>query len=229
LDDFRALLLVPLLSKNNRVPQDVYRTLSLNIASEATQSTDKATAPKRILAFFRLCVLYISCEFDEYDDAVRSLDSEVDSSLRSARLILEMVQEQNLPTIIKAQNEAISTLLQVLYFLQHGHVQFLIGDYKAHVIDAYGPNAFAARIKAKKLSKDGLPREVRDVNVPPSDEVVDMLQNDDEGAVDSDDEGKASTFNGNVDASSEAAGFGSDTSPRNETGDNDELNRAERK
>ncbi len=28
---------------------------------------------------------------------------------------------------------------------------------------------------------------------------------------------------------SEAAGFGSDTSPRNETGDNDELSRAERK
>ena len=33
-DTFRTLLLVPLLSKNNKVPSDVYRALSLNIASE---------------------------------------------------------------------------------------------------------------------------------------------------------------------------------------------------
>ncbi len=33
----------------------------------------------------------------------------------------------------------------------------------------------------------------------------------------------------NLPGNSEAAGFGSDTSPRNETGDNEELSRAERK
>jgi hypothetical protein len=84
-----------------------------------------------------------------------------------------------------------------------------------------------------------------------------MSQNDDEeGAVGSDDEGSEFHFNRNGEGkqanthvpstsqqethqfstktlmpprNSEAAGFGSDTSPRNETGDNDELSRAERK
>ncbi len=131
LDELRALLLVPLLSKNNKVPLDVYRALSLNIASEATQSTDKATAPKRIQAFLQLCALYIPCEHDDYDDAVLNLDAEVSLNLRSAKLSLEIIPEQRLPAIIKAQSETVSTLLQVLYFLQLGHVQFLMGDYKA--------------------------------------------------------------------------------------------------
>jgi hypothetical protein len=132
-----------------------------------------------------------------------------------------------------------------------------MGDYKTRVIDAYGSDAFTApRIKAKKLGKDGLPRKVHDVNVPPRDEVVDMSKNDDEEAVDSDDEGsefhlnrdgegdqanthvpstpqqekhQLSTEPSMLPRNSEAAGFGSDTSPRNETGDNDELSRAERK
>jgi hypothetical protein len=258
LDDFRALLLVSLLSKNNRVPHDVYRALSLNIAFEATQSTDKATAPKRILAFFQLCALYIPCEFDDYDDAVRTLDAEVDPDLRSARLFLEIIQEQRLPAIVKAQNEAVSTLLQVLYFLQQGHVQFLIGDYKARVIDAHGHDAFTTKVRTRKLGKDGLPRSIHDVNTstPPPGQTVDMSQDEDEGAVGSDDEGselhlnrddegeqanthvpsipqqerhQLSTKTSMPPKNSEASGFGSDTSPRNETGDNDELSRAERK
>jgi hypothetical protein len=180
----------------------------------------------------------------------------VDSNLFTARLILEVVQELNLPVITKAQNEAVSTVLQVLYFLQHGHVQFLVGDYKTRVLDAYGPDAFATRIKAKKLGKDVLPREVRDVNVPPPDEVIDMSRINDEEAVGSDDEGSESHLNRDGEGeqanthvpstpqqerrqrstetpmppkNSEVAGFGSDTSPRNETGDNDELSQAERK
>jgi hypothetical protein len=83
-----------------------------------------------------------------------------------------------------------------------------------------------------------------------------MSQSDDEGALGSDDEGSESHYNRNGEGeqanthvpstpqqerpqpstkgsmppkSSEAAGFGSDTSPRNETGDNHELSRAERK
>jgi hypothetical protein len=105
----------------------------------------------------------------------------VDSDLRSARLILEIIQEQQrLPVIVKAQTEAASILLMVLYTLQQEHVQFLIRDYKARVIDAHGHDAFTTKVRAKKLGKDGLPREVHDVNVPPpsSGQIVDMSQND---------------------------------------------------
>ncbi len=83
-----------------------------------------------------------------------------------------------------------------------------------------------------------------------------MSQDDDEGALGSDDEGseshhnrdgegeqadthvpstpqqerpQSSTKGSMLPKNSEAAGFGSDTSPRNETGDNDELSRAEKK
>jgi hypothetical protein len=121
-ETFRTLLLVPLLSKNNKVPSDVYRALSLNIASEATKSTDKATASKRVSTFLRLCHLYIPCEREDYEEAVHNLDSEVSPDLRTAKLTLEVVQEQRLPAIVKAKDEAVSTILQVLYFLQQGHV-----------------------------------------------------------------------------------------------------------
>jgi hypothetical protein len=256
--NFRILLLVPLLSKRNKIPSDVFRALSLNIASEATRSTDEATAPKRISAFLRLCPLYIPCESDDYEDAIRNLDSEVDPDLRKAKLTLELVQEQRLPAIAKALNEAVSVILQVLYFLQRGHVQFLMGDYRARVLEAHGHDAFTAKVKTKKPGKDGLPRSIHDVdpfNLTPG-QTVDMSQDNDEGALDSDDEG--SKFHHNRDGegeqanthvpstpqqerpqpptkgsilpkNSEAAGFGSDTSPRNETGDNEELSQAERK
>ena len=258
LNELRALLLVPLLSKNNKVPTHVYRALSLNIASEAIQSTDKATAPKRVKAFLQLCAMYLPCEHDDYDDAVAILDAEVDHDLATAKLTLELVQEQQLLAIIKAQNEAVSTLLQVLYFLQQGHVQFLVGDYKARVIDAHGHDAFTAKVKTKKPGKDGLPRSIHDVSnvsTPPPDGTVDMTHEDEEGAVGTDDEGSESHLNRDSEGEqanahvpstaqqekrqrsmralmspkiSEAAGFSSDTSPRSETGDNDELSRAER-
>jgi hypothetical protein len=203
LENFRALLCVLLLSKKNRVSQDVYRALNLNIASEATQSTDKATAPKRISAFLRLCALYIPCEVDDYEDVVRTLDSEVDPDLRKAKLILEMIQDQNLPVIVKAQNETVSALLQVLYFLQREHVQFLIGDYKTRILDAHGHDAFTAKVKAKKLGRDGLPRSIHDVKpfIPTPGQTVDMSQSDDEEAGGSDDEERVSAFDGRIDAS----------------------------
>jgi hypothetical protein len=83
-----------------------------------------------------------------------------------------------------------------------------------------------------------------------------MSQIDDEETLGSDDEGSESHYNRDGEGeqanthvpstpqqkrpqpptkgsmppkNSEAAGFGSDASPRNETGDNDELSRAERK
>ena len=258
-EELRNLLLVPLLSNNNKVPVDVYRALSLNIASDATQSTDKATAPKRIQAFLKLCALYIPCEHDDYDAAVLHLDSEVSHDLRAAKLSLETVQERLLPAMVKAQNEAVSVLLQVLYFLQQGHVQFLMRDYKARVMEAHGNDAFTSKVKTKKPGKDGLPRPIHDVankSIPTSERTVDMTLEDEEGAVNSEDEGSESHLNRDGEGeqanthvpstpqqemqqcsagapmpleNSEAAGFSSDTSPRNETGDNDELSRAERK
>ena len=258
-EELRNLLLVPLLSNNNKVPVDVYRALSLNIASDATQSTDKATAPKRIQAFLKLCALYIPCEHDDYDAAVLHLDSEVSHDIRAAKLSLETVQERLLPAMVKAQNEAVSVLLQVLYFLQQGHVQFLMRDYKARVMETHGNDAFTSKVKTKKPGKDGLPRPIHDVankSTPTSERTVDMTLEDEEGAVNSEDEGSESHLNRDGEGeqanthvpstpqqemqqcsagapmpleNSEAAGFSSDTSPRNETGDNDELSRAERK
>ena len=258
-EELRNLLLVPLLSNNNKVPVDVYKALSLNIASDATQSTDKATAPKRIQAFLKLCALYIPCEHDDYDAAVLHLDSEVSHDLRAAKLSLETVQERLLPAMVKAQNEAVSVLLQVLYFLQQGHVQFLMRDYKSRVMEAHGNDAFTSKVKTKKPGKDGLPRPIHDVtnkSTPPSERTVDMTLDDEERTVNSEDEGSESHLNRDGEGeqanthvpstpqqemqqcsagapmpleNSEAAGFSSDTSPRNETGDNDELSRAERK
>jgi hypothetical protein len=103
---------------------------------------------------------FAPCEFDDYLEAVNfgSLDSEVDPDVRAAKLALELVQEQFLPRIIKAQHEAVSVLLQVLYLLQQGHVQFLMGDYKARVLEAHGFDALTTKTRAKKLGKDGLPR-----------------------------------------------------------------------
>jgi hypothetical protein len=44
------------------------------------------------------------------------------------------------------------------------------------------------RVKANKLGKDGLPREVHEVNVPTPEHIVDMPQNDEEEATDPDDD-----------------------------------------
>ncbi len=236
----------------------MYKALSLNIASEATRSTDKATASKRISTFLRLCHLYIPCEHEDYEEAVHNFDSEVDPDLRTARRTLEVVQEQRLPAIVKAKDEAVSTILQVLYFLHQGHVQFLVGDYRARVLEAHGHDAFTVKVRAQKLGKDGLPRSIHDTTtVSSSGQDESMSQEDDKGTTDSDDEGSESSYHRDVEGdqanthvpsisqqersqppqrgsslpghSVEAAGFGSDTSPRKETGDNEELSQAERK
>ncbi len=105
--------------------------------------------------------------------------------------------------IVKAQNEAVTVILQVLYFLQRGHVQFLMGDSKARVLEAHGRDAFTAKVRTKKPGKDGLPRSIHDVDPsnPTPGQTVDMSQDDDEGALGSDDEGNASALNKGVDAS----------------------------
>ena len=257
-ETFRTLLLVPLLSNNNKVPSDVYRALSLNIASEAISSTDKATASKRVFAFLRLCHLYIPCEHEDYEEAVHNLDSEVSPELRTAKNTLDTVREQRLPAIVKAKDEAVSAILQVLYFLQQGHVQFLMGDYRARILEAHGHDALTVKVRTQKPGKDGLPRAIHDTTSVSSAERNESMFPEGEGdTTDSEDEGSESCYHRDVEDdqantlvssisqqeipqppqrgsrlpgnSVEAAGFGSDTSPRNETGDNEELSRAERK
>ena len=157
-----------------------------------------------------------------------------------------------MPAIVKAKDEAISTILQVLYFLQQGHVHFLMGDYRARILEAHGHDAFTVKVRAQKLGKNGLPRSIHDTTTVSSDGLdKSMSQENDEGALDSDEEGSESYHHRDVEGdqanahvpsisqqerpqpplrgsslpkNSVAAGFGSDTS-----GDNEELSRAERK
>ncbi len=91
-----------------------------------------------------------------------------------------------MPAIVKLQSEAVSVLLQVLYALHLGHVQFLMADYKSHIIEAY-PNAFA-RVRPPRLGKDGLPLRVKDVGstANSSDNTVDMSAVDDDDGTTSD-------------------------------------------
>jgi hypothetical protein len=48
LEDFRILLLAPVLQKSKKVSPEVYRALSLNSPSGADSASDRATAPKRV-------------------------------------------------------------------------------------------------------------------------------------------------------------------------------------
>ena len=251
-EDFRALLLAPVLSKTTKIQPDVYRGLSLDGSSGADRSSDKATATKRIWAFLKLCAKFIPCEHETYDLAVGCLDAEVDDDVVEARKILKYVQETCFAAIMQAQRKSVSVLLQVLYFLQQGHVQFLMGDYRARVLDAHGADAFP------KAPRPGTVDVVHVRDIRPSapnneQEEVDMTREDGEESEDSKDSGSSLiyTSGGEEDKANtpvpsapqmkasrsqkgtsmpsettEAAGFGSDTSSRKEAGDNDELGQA---
>ncbi len=114
-EDFRVLLLVPVLSKSTKISPDVYHGLSLGGSSGAELPSDKATAQKRIWAFLKLCAKFIPCEHEAYDLAVTCLDAEVDDDLSKAWTVLRTTQEQCLPEIVKTQRKAASVLLKVLY------------------------------------------------------------------------------------------------------------------
>jgi hypothetical protein len=101
-EDFRALLLAPVLSKTTKIHPDVYRGLSLDGSSGADRSSDKATATKRIWAFLKLCAKFIPCEHEAYDLAVGCLDAEVDDDVAEARKILKYVQETCFAAIVQA-------------------------------------------------------------------------------------------------------------------------------
>ena len=132
-----------------------------------------------------------------------------------------------------------------------------MGDYRARVLEAHGHDAFTVKVKTQKPGKDGLPRAIHDTTTASSVGLDESVSREDVGeSTDSDDEGSESHHNhdgegeqanthvlsisqqerpqppmrgSSLPKNSEAAGFGSNTSPRNETGDNEELSRAERK
>jgi hypothetical protein len=254
-EDFRLLLLAPVLTKNKKISPEVYRALSLDTASGAISASDRATAPKRIATILRLCATFIPCDHLAYDQAVFSLDAEVDADVERAKAVLASVEEQHLPAIIKLQDGAVSVLLQVLYALYQGRVQFLMGDYKTRVIEAHGREAFPSRVSNR--NKDKPPRAIQDVHVPaPKLEQarVDLTNEEDGETTDDQDAGSSPiyTSGGEEDKANtrvpsapqqeatrsqmgtstplettEAAGFGSDTSSRKEADDNDELDQAE--
>ena len=62
LEDFRILLLAPVLQKSKKVSLEVYRALSLNGPSGADSASDRAAAPKRVSTFLQLCAAFISCD-----------------------------------------------------------------------------------------------------------------------------------------------------------------------
>jgi hypothetical protein len=91
LEDFRILLLAPVLQKSKKVSPEVYRALSLNSPSEADSASDRATASKLVSTFLQLCAAY--------DQAVFSLDAEVDADVDRAKAVLALVEDQHLPII----------------------------------------------------------------------------------------------------------------------------------
>jgi hypothetical protein len=258
LEDFRLLLLAPVLGKKKKISPEVYRALSLDSASGANSPSDKATAPKRIFAFLQLCATFIPCDHLAYDQAVFSLDAEVDADVERAKAVLALVEDQHLPIINnRLQEEAVSVLLQVLYFLHQGRVQFLVNDYRARLIEAHGQGALPK--KAPGPGRNRPPRVIQDIHVPaPNSEQarVDLTKEegeDDEESMNSKDSGSSPDYTSGgeedkantlipsstqkkatrsqmgtsmLSETTEAAGFGSDTSPRTESGDNDELSRA---
>jgi hypothetical protein len=162
-EDFRALLVAPILSKRTSTKNspDVYQGLNLDGPSGAELSSDKATAQKRIWSFLKLCAKFIPWEHEAYDLAVACLDAEVDDDVSEARKILKTVSEQCLAVILRAQREAVSVLIQVLYSLHQGHVPLLIGDYKARVLDTHGPDAFPQRVPRQSVVDIVHARDIR--------------------------------------------------------------------
>ena len=70
-------------------------------------------------------------------------------------------------------------LLQVLYALHQGNVQFLMGGYRTLVLDTHGPDAFP-KVRAQRLGKDGLPRTILDGHAPDPNPVVYIMSKDDD-------------------------------------------------
>ena len=162
------------------------------------------------------------------------------------------VRDEILVTIANYKAQAPSVLLQVLYFLQEGHVQYLLRQYREAFVDLFGANAVprertasapsstAARIRAAPRTWDQEPSKVEEEAEDDVDMGNDASGSDsDHKRVDEDDEANTSVSSISqtkarrlqldtmtTSENTEAAGFGSDTSPRTESGDYDELSQA---
>jgi hypothetical protein len=81
LEDLCQLLKAPILIKSKKISSEVYKALSLDGPSGASNAGDEETASRRILMFLRLCAAFIPCEHEDYHDAVAQLDTEVNADL----------------------------------------------------------------------------------------------------------------------------------------------------
>jgi hypothetical protein len=129
------------------------------------QRTSTRTRQRLRNAFGRFCSCVPSSSLVGTRHMITRSLASMPKWILTARAVLKITQEQFLLVIIKAQNEAVSVLLQVLYALHQGHVQFLMGDYRTRVLDIHGPDAFP-QVRAQRLGKDGLPRTILDGHAP---------------------------------------------------------------
>jgi hypothetical protein len=127
-----------------------------------------------------------------------------------------------------------------------------MGDYKARVLDTHGPDAFPKRVLRQGVVDIVHARDICSPAHNTGQAEVDMTQEDDDESTDTKDSGSSPHYTSGGDEekantpvpsapqtkatrsqvgtltpleTTEAAGFGSDTSPRKESGDNDELGR----
>jgi hypothetical protein len=85
-------------------------------------------------------------------------------SIEQKQYSFALVEDQYLPIINRLQDEDVSVLLQVLYALHQGRVQFLLGDYRGRLIDAHGQGALPKRVP--RSGKDRPPRTIQDDHAP---------------------------------------------------------------
>jgi hypothetical protein len=254
-EELRLLLKVPLL-KAKKISSEIFKALSLPGPTGASNVADERTASKRIRVFLKLCAVFIPCQHEDYYHAVAQLDAELHSDASAALQPYLHVRDEILVNIGKRVETAVSVLLQALYALQQGHVQYLLREYRNTLVDQFGPDALPpdrnekpARRKVKSRISSGPPRDRRALGDEPSKQeegtTIEVDNDDIAGSktnysyVEEDDEAHTSVSSTTqqeahrlqmemttTSETTEAAGFGSDTSPRTESGDYDELSQA---
>jgi hypothetical protein len=135
-EELRQLLKVPLLVKSEKIFPEIFQALSLEGPTEAPNGADERTAPKRIRVFLKLCSVFVPCKYDDYCHAVSQLDVELNPDFLVA---VQPVRDEILVNITNRIETATSVLLQVLYTLQQGHVQYLLRQYRIALVDQFGP------------------------------------------------------------------------------------------
>ncbi len=160
---------------------------------------------------------------------------------------------------------ATSVLLQVLYFLQEAHVQYLLRQYREAFVELFGANAiprerdaplFCGTTSRVRKEIKPAPRGTAARTRQSFDQEPSKVEDDPENDVDMNNDASGSDFDYTRDdendeantsvafttqqkarrlqgettttsENTEAAGFGSDISPRTESGDYEELSQAE--